>query len=74
MLVAAANIVANATMKLMASDQAQPQLRDQRRDGSVVWDGITFYRCFRDTGVWRLAGFCLLASSNLGRNQTTLPI
>jgi hypothetical protein len=33
--------VANATMKLMASGQAQPQLRDQRRDGSVVWDGIT---------------------------------
>jgi hypothetical protein len=31
-------------MKLMAEkepDQAQPQLRDQCRDGSVVWDGIT---------------------------------
>ena len=40
-LVAAADAVANATMKLMASDQAQPQLRDQQRDGSVVWDGIT---------------------------------
>ena len=40
-LLAAADAVANATMKLMASDQAQPQLRDQRRDGSGVWDGIT---------------------------------
>jgi integrase len=40
-LIAAANAVANATMKLMGSDQAQPQLRDQRRDGSVMWDGIT---------------------------------
>ena len=30
----------SATSKLMASDQAfQPQLRDQQRDGSVVWDG-----------------------------------
>ena len=33
--------VANANMKLIASDQAQSQLRDQRRDGSVVWDEIT---------------------------------
>ena len=40
-LVAAADAVANATIKLMASDQAQPQLRDQRRDGSVVWDEFT---------------------------------
>jgi integrase len=40
-LLVAADAVANATMKLMASDQAQPQLRDQQRDGSVVWDGIT---------------------------------
>jgi hypothetical protein len=40
-LVAAAEAVAHATMSLMASDQAHPQLRDQRRDGSVVWDGIT---------------------------------
>jgi integrase len=46
-LLAAADVVANATMKLMAektdltSDQAQPQLRNQQRDGSVVWDGIT---------------------------------
>ena len=40
-LLAAADAVANATMKLMGSDQAQPQLRDQQRDGSVVWDGIT---------------------------------
>ena len=40
-LLAAADAVANATMKLMASDQAQPQLRDQQRDGSVVRDGIT---------------------------------
>ena len=39
-LLAAADAVANATMKLMASDEAQPQLRDQRRDGSVAWDGI----------------------------------
>ena len=40
-LLAAADAVANATMKLMTSDQAQPQLRDQQRDGSVVRDGIT---------------------------------
>jgi integrase len=43
-LLAAADAVANATMKLMAEkepDQAQPQLRDQRRDGSVVWDEFT---------------------------------
>jgi hypothetical protein len=40
-LLAAADAVANATMKLMASDQAQPQLRDQGRDGSVVWDEFT---------------------------------
>jgi integrase len=33
-LLAAADAVANATMKLMGSDQAQPQLR-QQRDGSV---------------------------------------
>ena len=45
-LLAAADAVANATMKLMAEksdlapDQAQPQLRHQQRDGSVVWDGI----------------------------------
>jgi integrase len=41
MLLAAADAVANATMKLMASDQSQPQLRDQHRDGSVVWDEFT---------------------------------
>ena len=40
-LLAAADAVANATMKLMASDEAQPQLRDQRRDGSVAWDEFT---------------------------------
>jgi hypothetical protein len=40
-LLAAADAVANATMKLMASDEAQHQLRDQRRDGSVVWDEFT---------------------------------
>jgi hypothetical protein len=47
-LLAAADVVANATMNLMcdkdsdpASDQAQPQLRDQRGDGSVVWDEVT---------------------------------
>jgi hypothetical protein len=33
--------VANATMKLIASGQAQPQLRDQGRDGSDVWDEFT---------------------------------
>jgi hypothetical protein len=38
---AAAYAVANATMKLVASDQAQPQLRDQRGDGSVVRDEFT---------------------------------
>jgi hypothetical protein len=47
-LLAAADAVANATMNLMsakdsdlASDQAQPQLRDQRRDGSAMWDEFT---------------------------------
>jgi hypothetical protein len=43
-VLAAADAVANATMKLMAKepDQAQPQLRDQARDGSVVvWDEFT---------------------------------
>ena len=40
-LLAAADAVANATMKLMTSDQVQPQLRDQHRDGSVVWDEFT---------------------------------
>jgi hypothetical protein len=40
-LLAAADPVANGTMKLMASDQAEPQLRSQRRDGSVVWDEFT---------------------------------
>jgi hypothetical protein len=43
-LLAAAGAVANATMKLMGDkepDLAQPQLRDQRRDGSVVWDEFT---------------------------------
>jgi hypothetical protein len=35
--------VANAIMKLMAPDQAQPQLRDQKRDGSVVWDELTSF-------------------------------
>ena len=43
MLLPAADAVANATMKLMASDQAQPQLRDQQRDGSVVWEGYSRY-------------------------------
>ena len=36
MLLAAADAVANATMKLMASDQAQPELRNQQPDGCVV--------------------------------------
>ena len=51
-LLAAADAVANATMKLMAEksdlapDQAQPQLRDQHRDGSVVRDGITYKEVF----------------------------
>jgi integrase len=52
-LLAAADAVANATMKLMASDEAQPQLRDQRRDGSVVWDEFTSFQVFsshRDGG------------------------
>ena len=40
-LLAAADAVANATMKLVASDQTQPQLRDQQRDGSAVWDEFT---------------------------------
>jgi hypothetical protein len=45
-LQAAADAVANATMQLMASDQAQPRLRDQRRDGSVVWDEFTLLLVF----------------------------
>jgi hypothetical protein len=32
---------AAALPQLMASGQAQPQLRDQPRDGSVVWDEFT---------------------------------
>jgi hypothetical protein len=43
-LLAVADAVAHATMKLMAEeepDQAQPQLRNQHRDGSVVWDEFT---------------------------------
>ena len=40
-LLAAADAVASATMKLMTSDQPQPHLRDQQRDGSVVWDDLT---------------------------------
>jgi integrase len=40
-LLAAADAVANAIMKLMTPDQPQPWLRDQRRDGSVVWDEFT---------------------------------
>ena len=46
-LLAAADVVANATTKLVggearsAPNQEQPQLRDQRRDGSVVWDEFT---------------------------------
>jgi integrase len=40
-LVAAADVAANATMKLMASDQAQSKLRGQHSDGAVVWDGMT---------------------------------
>jgi hypothetical protein len=40
-LVAAADAVANATMRLMASDQARPRLRNQQRDASAMWDGIT---------------------------------
>ncbi len=101
-LLAAADAVANATMKLMASDQAQPQLRDQQprwisrvgrnhlfigvfvthgfRQVSDICDRIChqpcgtnlpLYRCFRPTR--RMADFCLLASSNLGRDQITLP-
>jgi integrase len=43
-LLAAADAVANATMKLMRDkepDLAQPQLRDQGRDGTAVWDELT---------------------------------
>ena len=43
-LVAAADAVADATMKLMNSDldadQTQPELREQQRDGSDVRDGL----------------------------------
>ena len=57
-LLAAADAVANATMKLMASDQAQPQLRDQQRDGSVVRDGITYKEVFRDTWIRQVSDIC----------------
>jgi len=44
-LLAAADVVAGAIMKLMdldlASNQAQLQLRNRRRDGQVVWDEFT---------------------------------
>ncbi len=46
-LLAAADAVANATMRLIAEktdlalNQAQLQLRNQQRDASVVWDEIT---------------------------------
>jgi integrase len=44
-LLAAADVVANAITKLMdldlASNQAQPELRNQRRDGLGVWDEFT---------------------------------
>jgi Phage integrase family len=46
-LLAAADVVANATMKLMAEksdlapDQAHPQLRNQQGGGHVVWDEFT---------------------------------
>jgi hypothetical protein len=56
-LLAAADVVANATMKLMckkepdlAADQAQPQLRDQRQDRSVVWDEFTSLYVFSSHG------------------------
>ena len=49
-LLAAADAVANATMKLMASDQAQSQLPDQQpRWVSRVTRFHLLYRCFRDT-------------------------
>jgi integrase len=40
-LLAAADAMAKATMKLMTSDQTQPQLRDQQRDGSAVCHEFT---------------------------------
>jgi integrase len=43
-LLAAADAVASATVKLMGDkepDLAQPKLRDQGRGGSVVWDEFT---------------------------------
>ena len=40
-LLAAADAVAHATMASDGADLAQPQLRDQRQDGSVVWDEFT---------------------------------
>ena len=40
-LLAAADAVANGTMKLLAPDEAQPQLQDQGRDGAFVWDEFT---------------------------------
>ena len=42
-LLAAADAVANDTMKLMARYQPQPQLRNQQRDGSVVREGFSRY-------------------------------
>jgi hypothetical protein len=63
--------VENATMKLMASDQAQPQLRDSAEMDQLCGTESPLYRCFRPTR--RMADFWLLAMSNLGREQITLP-
>jgi hypothetical protein len=65
-LVAAAYAVANATMELMASDQAQPQLRDQQRGASVVWDGITSF-----IGVFVTHGFGRYPTSAINRVRPT---
>ena len=54
-LLAAADAVANATMKLMgpglASDQAQPQLRISSEMDQSCGTNLPLYRCFRPTEI-----------------------
>jgi hypothetical protein len=52
-LLAATDAVAKATTNLMGDkepDLAQPQLRDQGRGGSVVWDEFTSADWIMDAG------------------------
>ena len=70
-LLAAADAVANGTMKLLAPDEAQPQLQDQGRDGAFVWDEFTVYhRCpTRDGGLQPLRDASVLSDGMRTRRQ-----